>query len=153
MTLLYRRRDEPQMNARFRVRSAAPAQNRSMNLDFGYPWWLSYGHLPVLGFAAALGAIGYARKWPLWLMLPIGVMVLWSAGAFGVMRFGINIAGRATIPTQNFFQAGTGRVLDLGAGTGRSSIMVLEARPKATLVALDLFGGSFDQHFGHSDTP
>jgi ubiquinone/menaquinone biosynthesis C-methylase UbiE len=46
-----------------------------------------------------------------------------------------------------------GRVLDMGAGTGRSSIMVLESRPQATLVALDLFGKSFDQHFGRGETP
>ncbi len=44
-------------------------------------------------------------------------------------------------------------VLDLGAGTGRSSIMVLQSRPQATLVALDLFAESFEQHFGHSDSP
>jgi SAM-dependent methyltransferase len=31
--------------------------------------------------------------------------------------------------------------------------MVLEARPGATLVALDLFGNSFEQHFGHSESP
>jgi ubiquinone/menaquinone biosynthesis C-methylase UbiE len=41
----------------------------------------------------------------------------------------------------------------MGAGTGRSSIMVLEARPQATLVALDLFAESFDQHFGRSEKP
>ena len=40
-----------------------------------------------------------------------------------------------------------------GAGTGRSSIMVLAARPQATLVALDLFGASFEQHFGPTTTP
>jgi ubiquinone/menaquinone biosynthesis C-methylase UbiE len=31
--------------------------------------------------------------------------------------------------------------------------MVLESRPQVTLVALDLFGQSFDQHFGRSETP
>jgi SAM-dependent methyltransferase len=31
--------------------------------------------------------------------------------------------------------------------------MVLKARPQATLVALDLFGESFDQHFGPSQSP
>src|SRR6185295_17844571 len=54
---------------------------------------------------------------------------------------------------ENFFRSGTGRVLDLGAGTGRSSIMVLAARPQANLVALDLFGDSFEHHFGNSETP
>jgi cyclopropane fatty-acyl-phospholipid synthase-like methyltransferase len=31
--------------------------------------------------------------------------------------------------------------------------MVLKARPQATLVALDLFGDSFEQHFGPSQSP
>ena len=31
--------------------------------------------------------------------------------------------------------------------------MVLRERPQATLVASDLFGASFDQHFGHGDSP
>jgi SAM-dependent methyltransferase len=41
----------------------------------------------------------------------------------------------------------------MGAGTGRSSIMLLEARPQTTLVALDLFGQSFQQHFGPGVRP
>ena len=31
--------------------------------------------------------------------------------------------------------------------------MVLESRPGATLVALDLFAKSFEEHFGHSESP
>jgi ubiquinone/menaquinone biosynthesis C-methylase UbiE len=31
--------------------------------------------------------------------------------------------------------------------------MVLEERPKAQVVALDLFGNSFEHHFGHAETP
>src|SRR5262249_35108379 len=50
-------------------------------------------------------------------------------------------------------RSGVGRVLDIGAGTGRSSIMVLESRPQATLVALDLFAESFEQHFGRGESP
>lgn len=122
-------------------------------LDFGYPWWISYGHLPVIACAAAFLLLGYARKWSKWTMLCFGVLFVWSSAGFLVARFGLDINGRASLPTENFFRSGTGRVLDLGAGTGRSSIMVLEARPQATLVALDLFGESFDQHFGHNASP
>jgi len=39
-------------------------------------------------------------------------------------------------------------VPDMGAGTGRSALMVLEARPQSTVVALDLFAKSYEQHFG-----
>jgi SAM-dependent methyltransferase len=122
-------------------------------INFGYPWWLSYGHLPILACALLLLLLGFARKWPKWPMLLLGALALWSSAAFVVARFALDINGRASLPTQNFFRSGTGRVLDIGAGTGRSSIMVLEARPQATLVALDLFGDSFEHHFGTGESP
>jgi len=121
--------------------------------DFGYPWWLSYGHLPVLAVGAAIFVAGYMRKWPTWLLALSGALILWSGAGFLITRFGFNVNGRASLPTENFLRSGTGKVLDIGAGTGRSSIMVLESRPKATLVAFDLFGDSFEQHFGHGDNP
>jgi SAM-dependent methyltransferase len=125
----------------------------SNTLDFGYPWWLSYGHVIILVPALAGLLFGYVRKWPKWPMIFFGVLALWSSAAVLLMRFGFDINGRAALPTQSFFHSGTGRVLDLGAGTGRSSIMVLAARPQATLVALDLFGESFDRHFGRGQSP
>ena len=122
-------------------------------LDFGYPWWLSYGHLVVLVPAISILLIGYVRRWSRWPLILLGIVVLWSGAAFLVTRFVFNVNGLPSLPTQNFLRAGTGRILDIGAGTGRSSIMALQARPQATLVALDLFGESFEQHFGHSETP
>lgn len=122
-------------------------------VDFGYPWWLSYGHLPILAGAVLILLFGYTRKWSKWPMLPIGVVALWSAAAFLIAHFVIAINGRGSLPTQSFLRSGTGRVLDIGAGTGRSSIMVLEARPRVTLVALDLFADSFRRHFGHTESP
>jgi SAM-dependent methyltransferase len=138
--------------------SAVIAENSSMPasttaLAFGYPWWLSYGHLPIVAFSLLVLLLGYWLKWSKWLMLVVGAVALWSSAAFVIMRFGIDINGRASLPTQSFLRNGTGRVLDIGAGTGRSSIMVLEARPRATLVALDLFGDSFEGHFGPSQSP
>jgi SAM-dependent methyltransferase len=123
------------------------------SLDFGYPWWLGYGHLAVAGAVGAVLLLGYWRKWSKLSLILLGVVTLWAASVFLLIRFGVNINSVAAMPTGNFLRSGTGRVLDLGAGTGRSSIMLLSARPKATLVALDLFGESFDNHFGHSETP
>lgn len=122
-------------------------------LDFGYPWWLSYGHLVVLVPAAAMLLLGFTRKWSKWPIVVLGVLVLWSSAAFLVTRFIFDANGRPSLPTQSFLRTGEGRVLDLGAGTGRSSIMVLQSRPQATLVALDLFGDSFERHFGHGESP
>lgn len=123
------------------------------NLDFGYPWWLSYGHLAAAAILAAVLLLGYSRKWSKWPMICLGVLALWSTAAFLSMHFGLDINGRAALPTQSFLRSGRGRVLDIGAGTGRSSIMVLTSRPQATLVASDLFGDSFEAHFGPGDSP
>lgn len=122
-------------------------------LDFGYPWWLSYGHLVVLAPTAALLGMGLWRGWHGWLLALLGVLVLWSAVAVVTIRFGLNINTVPQLPTEHFLASGNGHVLDMGAGTGRSSIMVLAARPKSTLVALDLFGESFETHFGEGGTP
>jgi ubiquinone/menaquinone biosynthesis C-methylase UbiE len=125
----------------------------SAPVNFGYPWWLSYGHVPLLASTLLLLLLGYWRKWSKWPMLALGLFALWSFSAFLVMHFLIDINARGALPTPQFLSSGEGRVLDIGAGTGRSSIMVLEARPHATLVALDLFGDSFEQHFGPGDRP
>src|SRR5262245_41753496 len=124
----------------------------SPQLNFGYPWWLTYGHLVVTAIALSFLLLGLARRWSRKLMLVIGVVTLWSVAAFLVTRFGLNANGRLPLPTERFLTSGSGRVLDMGAGTGRSSIMVLEARPQTTVVALDLFGESFKRHFGPGES-
>jgi SAM-dependent methyltransferase len=86
-------------------------------------------------------------------MLVLCLLTLWSSTAFVVQRFGFNANGVPELPTQSFLRSDTGRVLDMGAGTGRSSIMILVSRPQATLVAVDLFAESFEQHFGPSPNP
>ncbi len=122
-------------------------------IDFGYPWWLSYGHLAILLPALALTGLAWKRGWSKWLLGLWGGLALWSLAAALVVRFAIDVNGVPALPTEDFLKSGQGRVLDIGAGTGRSSIMTLRARPQATLVALDLFGQSFEQHFGPSATP
>ena len=121
-------------------------------IDFGYPWWLNYGHLALFGvflaFVFVARAVGASKR----VMIPLGVLSLWAGSvALLVYLFGINSV--PTLPTQSFLSSGSGRVLDLGAGTGRSSIMVLTERPQATLVASDLFGTSFTHHFGPGERP
>jgi SAM-dependent methyltransferase len=121
-------------------------------LDFGYPWWLNYGHLALFGVLLATAIAARAAGASRWVMMLLGALCLWAGSvALLVQLFGINHV--PPLPTQAFLSSGTGRVLDLGAGTGRSSIMVLRERPRATLVASDLFGTSFTQHFGRGGRP
>jgi ubiquinone/menaquinone biosynthesis C-methylase UbiE len=122
------------------------------SLDFGYPWWLSYGHLVGLLPAVAGLVIGRIRKWPLWSMIAFGLVAVWAGAAFYVVR-SLDLNHAPKLITEKFLRSGVGRVLDIGAGTGRSSIMVLAARPQATLVATDLFADSFQGHFGAHGRP
>jgi ubiquinone/menaquinone biosynthesis C-methylase UbiE len=122
-------------------------------IDFGYPWWLTYGHVVVFVPALALVLLALARKWGKGAIGLFAVVVLWSGVSLFMSVFLFNINRVPPLPTATFFREGKGRVLDIGAGTGRSSIMVLTARPQATLVASDLFGQSFEQHFGPGQSP
>jgi len=122
------------------------------SFDFGYPWWLNYGHLALFGVLLAAVLAARAAGASRWVTMLLGTLCLWAGGvALLVYLFGINHV--PPLPTEAFLRSGSGRVLDLGAGTGRSSIMVLTERPNATLVASDLFGTSFSQHFGPGARP
>lgn len=123
------------------------------HIDFGYPWQFVYGHLILAGFTGAILGLGLWRKWSKFLLVPIGAIALWAAIAFLLVRFGFDMNGRGTLPTQSFLSSGSGKVLDMGAGTGRSTIMVLESRPNTTVVALDSFGESYVEHFGDKGKP
>ena len=117
-------------------------------INFGYPWPINYGHLILAAILGAFLAVAWVRHWNLAARVAIGLAFAWALSAGIMVRFGFDMNGRATLPTARFLASGRGRVLDMGAGTGRSTLMVLEALPQATVVALDLFGASYEQHFG-----
>lgn len=118
------------------------------HIDFGYSWQWTHGHLVIAGIALAFCALIWARKWSRVLLALTAAVALWAFAAFLVVRTELNMNGRMTMPTENFLASGSGRVLDMGAGSGRSSLMVLEARPNVTVVALDSFGSEYVRHFG-----
>ena len=118
------------------------------HIDYGYPPLVIYGHLLLTAAVLPLALLAWFRRWSKWVSIPLAAIVVWSLTGFAVIRFGLDMNGRMALPTQSFLASGTGRVLDMGAGTGRSAIMALEARPHCTLVALDLFGAAYDMHFG-----
>lgn len=97
-----------------------------------------------------LFALAIKRGWSRWIQAIVGALALLSIAAFLVVEFGFRLNQKVSLPTEAFLKSGTGKVFDMGAGTGRSAIMVLEARPNTTLVALDQFGASYEQHFGEA---
>ncbi len=110
--------------------------------DFGYAWPWTWGHLIAAAiFAVATAGLAAAgrRRWS----LVTGALTVWAiAGAIivnGLLRFSLP----EVLPTPQFLASGEGRVLDLGAGSGRSTLMVLLGRPAARVTALDIFGTEY----------
>jgi SAM-dependent methyltransferase len=109
--------------------------------EFGYSWWVGYGHLVPLGFALVIGALASWRRWPRWITILAAVVALWAVAGLFVTQaiFGINRP--LDLPTTKFLASGSGRVLDAGAGSGRAAVGVLLARPRATVTGLDIYSG------------
>ncbi len=112
--------------------------------DFGYGWAITWIHSIPLVVGLALAALGLRRGWRPWVIAVPGVIGLW--GILGLtlthtVMGGLNAPQR--LPSETFMASGRGRVLDVGAGSGRALIGLLLARPRATGTALDIYSGFF----------
>lgn len=109
--------------------------------DFGYSWAISYWLTVPLAMGIVLAAAATWRGWRPWVSLVSGMIIVWSAAGLYVTTVVWGINKPATLPTERFLQSGSGRVLDAGAGSGRSAVGVLLARPDAEVVGLDIYAG------------
>ena len=109
--------------------------------EFGYSWPIAYGFAIPLAIGIALAAVATWRRWRAWVTVVSAVVIVWSAAALCVTNVVWGINKPMTLPTERFLQAGSGRVLDAGAGSGRAAVGVLLARPGATVTALDIYDG------------
>ncbi len=111
--------------------------------DFGYSWPVAWGHaVPAVVFAVLLG-LALWRHWPAWLAAIFGVVTAWAVTAVFAIQvlLGINLPVR--IPSAQFMPGGAGRVLDIGAGSGRATIGLLLARPGLRVTAVDIYSGYY----------
>ncbi len=112
-------------------------------LDFGYHWVWTYGHLLVAGPAAGAASAAAAFGGPMWLGVLAAAIAAWSLAGFLIARFVIRVNEPRALPTEDFLASGRGRVIDLGCGSGRASLMVAIARPESTVVAVDNFSADY----------
>lgn len=109
--------------------------------DFGYPWWMTWGHLVPLVLFGLVAIAGVVLGWRRWIIVASGALTLWSLAGFLVLNQVLMVNRPLPLPTPQFLPGGAGRVLDMGAGSGRATLMVLQTRPAATVVAIDLYSG------------
>ncbi len=110
-----------------------------LTYDFGYSWPLRYAMLFPLILAVSLAAVAVWRSWPRWVFIPLAVVAVWSAAAVVALNAMLNTP--MALPTARLLTSGSGRVLDIGAGSGRAAIGVLLARPRTTAVGVDIYSG------------
>lgn len=111
--------------------------------DFGYsPAW-AYGHLVPLTVFTLLTTLAVWRTWHRLVVLLLGTLATWALAAFLIVQAVLEPNRPLTLPTEAFLSGGRGEVVDLGAGSGRSSLMVLLGRPQSRVTALDIYRGCY----------
>jgi SAM-dependent methyltransferase len=109
--------------------------------DFGYGWSFTWGHaIPlVLGLAATILAVWFG--WRRWLVALSLALAVWGLASLIVIHVLLGINAPMTLPSAQFMASGAGRVLDVGAGSGRAVIGVLQGRPGTRATAVDIYTG------------
>jgi SAM-dependent methyltransferase len=114
--------------------------------DFGYSWPVVWGQLIPMALFGGLAGLGLWLDWRRWLVVASSVPAVWAAVSLvSIHAFGINTPQR--LPTEQFLASGTGRVVDVGAGSGRAAVGLLLARPRVTVTGVDIYSG----HYGIDD--
>lgn len=114
-----------------------------LRYDFGYSWFLTRGHLLVGLVFLSAAALCYWRGWPRWTTTLMSLVAVWALAASLVMHYVIRINMPLTLSTERFLASTSGRVVDLGAGSGRATVMVLQTRPKVTVTGFDRYTGYY----------
>jgi SAM-dependent methyltransferase len=113
-----------------------------LTYDFDYSWPYLWGHALVFLVAAAAGGVCYWRGRRGWATL-LGSVALWGLAGAGAMHHAVQINAPVRLVTDAFLPSGRGRVLDLGAGSGRATVGLLLARPSASVTAVDRYRGYY----------
>jgi SAM-dependent methyltransferase len=111
--------------------------------EFGYSWPWTRGHLLLLLMFGALLGVAMWRRWRRWVAVAFAALSVWALLGALIVHYVIDMNRPMKLPTKTFLAAGEGRVLDVGAGSGRASIAVLRDRPRSTVTALDIYQGYF----------
>ncbi|HET9466902.1 MAG TPA: class I SAM-dependent methyltransferase [Vicinamibacterales bacterium] len=111
--------------------------------EFGYSWPITWGLLVPLALFGGLAVLGIRLRWRRPLIVASTVIAVWAVAALFITHFVFRLSFPLELPTQQFLSSGGGRVVDIGAGSGRAAIGLLLAKPRATVTAVDIYKGYF----------
>lgn len=114
-----------------------------LTYDFGYSWWIGWGHLVPVALFGGLAGLALWRRWRRWIFITCSLICLWGVAGLLISQFLFRLNLPVAPPSPRFLPSGTGRVVDIGAGSGRASIGLLLARPRATVTAVDIYKGFY----------
>jgi SAM-dependent methyltransferase len=111
--------------------------------DFGYSWFITWGNLVPIVLFGGLAALGLWLRWRRWLVMASSLLAVCAVAGLLIMHFVLRISLPLELPTQRFLSSGTGRVVDIGAGSGRAAIGLLLAKPRVTVTGVDIYRGYY----------
>jgi SAM-dependent methyltransferase len=113
------------------------------SLDFGYTWPWTHGHLVLALALAALAGLAWFPLRARRTAVVLAAAAVWALAAFLVVHYAFRMNDPMALPTSRFLAEGAGRVLDMGSGSGRGTLMVLSERPGTQVVALDNWSADY----------
>lgn len=115
----------------------------AFHYDFGYSWPFTVGHLLVCALALLAAGVTHWRGHRGWVVGLAVLVAAWGLAGAISMHYAVQINEPARLPTGAFLPSGGGRVLELGAGSGRATVGLLLARPYARVTAVDAYRGYY----------
>ena len=111
--------------------------------DFGYSWSIAWGHLVPIALFGGLAFLGLWLGWRRWLVIVSSLLAVWGVAGLLITHFLFRINLPQDLPTEQFLSSGAGRVVDIGAGSGRATVGLLLARRRVTVTGVDIYSGYY----------
>ncbi len=111
--------------------------------EFGYSWWIGWGHLVPIAVFGSIAWLVWRLGWNRWLAVASSLLAAWGVAGLLITHVLFQINVPLKLPTARFLSSGSGRVVDIGAGSGRAAIGLLLARPRATVTGIDIYKGYY----------
>lgn len=131
----------------------APPVTRSdpdAGYDFGYSWAWQHGHA-ILAVVFAVITLACARLGtPDWIWIITAGLAGWAAVGYLLVMLVFRQHRVMPMPDAAFLTDGEGTVVDLGCGSGRTSIMLGLARPRVHIIGLDDFSATYIRDHGEA---